>query len=77
MTCLIYGFKTKTDLNALDQDALLRVRMQDPSIFDPFGGTIDEYMRHKYKDRFAVCLDHPKRMKFAEIVRTKKGVKVL
>ena len=77
MTCLIRGFKTKKDLKALDSQALLLVRIEDPSIFAPFYGTVDQYMSQKPTDRFAVCLDHPKRTKFAEILKRNGKVIVL
>jgi hypothetical protein len=74
MTCLVSGFKTKKDLKAA-VDSGFDPWIIDPSIFAPFEGHASEYLKSfkNYRTGFPVCLDHPRRTKFALIGLTADG----
>ena len=71
MPCIV-NFKTKKAFKqAVDNNEL--VLMENPSIFDPFTGILQEYMENNKLETFT---NHPKRSWFAQVKNVNNQLKV-
>lgn len=75
MTCLVHGFKTKKEFAATVVKGYVP-HVEDPSIFRPWSGKVTEHPDFQKYGSLAVCLDHPKRSKFALIRRVGDSLRV-
>ena len=62
--------KSKAALKAALEAKPADVAFHDPSFLEPRWFTGEDV---KFGERFAVVMDHPKRMRFALITRTREG----
>lgn len=75
MTLQIKGFATKKAFAAhVHEHGGENVTVCDPSIFDPFIGSLAHYMSRNAA--VSCVIDHPKRTKFARIIRTGEKLRV-
>ena len=66
-------YPTKKAFKEAVRDNPHRVMLDDPSIFDPISGSVEEIMS---KRSMITVTNHPKRSWFAQITKSDKGIKV-
>jgi len=74
MTHLVQGFKTKKDFVTAVKERPDNVYLDDPSIFNPRCGSVDELLNEKPDEMLFVT--NPKRTWFANIKKCQSGIKV-